>query len=216
MSNTAATLDYARLTAMLKCAATQIRNNHETLSKLDSCGGDGDHGTTMVRAMNNMEGAIAKAKPPDMKALLQAIGWAIMGTDGGATGPLFGTFFSAMSPVAGTNALDAAGVAKLFEAGLAGLQKTSKAKVGDKTMMDALVPAVGALRKAADGGATVVAALEAAAGAAEQGAQETAKLQARFGRAKNIGEKSIGTPDPGATSAALMFRGFLEGVKTNA
>jgi dihydroxyacetone kinase-like protein len=151
-----------------------------------------------------------------MKDLFQKVGWAIMGTDGGAIGPLLGTFFMSMAPAAGNGSLDAAGVAKLFEAGLAGLQKTSKAKVGDKTMMDALVPAVGALRKAADGGATVVAALEAAAVAAEQGAQETAKLQARFGRAKNIGEKSIGTPDPGATSTALMFRGFVEGVKSNA
>jgi len=131
--------------------------------------------------------------------------------DGGATGPLLGMLFLGMSEaVEGKDALDAASTAAMFEAGLASLQKHTRAQPGDKTMIDALVPATAALRQAADEGADAAAALAAAAEAAHQGAQATADMQARFGRARSIGEASKGHPDPGATSMALIFRGFAE------
>jgi len=209
-----ATIGYDEIVRMLRGAAEQVQKNKDTLSKLDSVGGDGDHGTTMARAMGNLEKAIAAAKKRDLKTLLYDIGWAIMGVDGGATGPLFGTLFIGMSDsVPGKGALDAAALAAMFEAGLTALQKQSKAKVGDKTMMDALIPAVAALRTAAASGKDVPASLRAAATAAQQGAETTKNFAAKFGRAKNLGDRTIGHPDPGATSTAFLFRGFAEAVR---
>jgi len=209
-----ATIGYDEIVRMLRGAAEQVQKNKDTLSKLDSVGGDGDHGTTMARAMGNLEKAIAAAKKRDLKTLLYDIGWAIMGVDGGATGPLFGTLFIGMSDsLPGKGALDTAALAAMFEAGLAALQKQSKAKVGDKTMMDALIPAVAALRTAAASGKDVPASLRAAATAAQQGAETTKNFAAKFGRAKNLGDRTIGHPDPGATSTAFLFRGFAEAVR---
>jgi dihydroxyacetone kinase-like protein len=206
MSNT---IGFTELAAMLRAAAEQVKANQAVLSQLDSVGGDGDHGTTMARAMGLVEKAIAECKKKDLKTLLNDVGWAVMGVDGGATGPLLGTFFLGMSgAVAGKKPVDARGLAALFGAGLAALQTQSKAQVGDKTMMDALIPAIAALRSAADAGQDVPAALAAAASAAEQGALSTRNFPARFGRAKNLGDRTIGHQDPGATSVWLILRAF--------
>ena len=202
------------LMGMLRGAATEVKANHEELSRLDSFGGDGDHGTTMVRAMGCMEKAIDAASTHDVKTLLNDVGWAIMGVDGGATGPLLGMFFMGMSEGASGDVVDAETLAVMFESGLVKVQKQTKAQVGDKTMIDALVPAVHAMKSASD--KEMVSALKCASDAAEQGAVSTKELQARFGRAKNIKEKSIGTQDPGATSVAYMFRGFWKGAQANA
>ena len=212
-----ATIGYDDFIRMLRGAAARVEENREVLSRLDSHGGDGDHGSTMRRAMGRIEEAIQKTgESPDLKTLLHNVGWAIMGVDGGATGPLFGMFFMGMSaPAAGKASLDAAELAAVFEAGLASVRKNTKARVGDKTMIDALVPAVEALRREAEAGADPARALEAAAKAAEEGAAATEKMQARFGRAKNVGEKSIGNQDAGATSVSLIFKGFAEGAQSN-
>lgn len=204
------------MAAMLRAAAAQIRANQELLSKLDSHGGDGDHGTTMARAMTCIEKAVEENPNASLKAVLQAVGWAVMGVDGGATGPLFGTFFMSMAETAdGKEVLDAQDLAAAFAAGLEGVQKRTRAQVGDKTMLDALAPAVEAAQHAAGGG-SVEDVVRTAFEAACTGADSTASLQARFGRAKNIGEKSIGQPDAGATSVSLIFKGFLEGVTSHA
>lgn len=201
---------------MLRGASAEIRANHELLGRLDSVGGDGDHGTTMVRAMARLEQA-ADAAGGGLKALLNDVGWGILGVDGGATGPLLGMLFMSMAEAAGdAEGLDTPALAGLFEAGLAGVRAQTKAQPGDKTMLDALIPAVGALRAAADGGAEVAEALHLAAEAARAGAEATAALQARFGRARNIKEQSIGTQDPGATSVSLIFKGFSKGVEEHA
>jgi len=208
------TIGYEELTRMLRCAVGQIRDNQEMLSKLDSCGGDGDHGTTMARGMGIVAKTIDESKTTDIKTLLSDIGWAVMGVDGGATGPLFGSFFNGMSePAEGRDAVDVATLAAMFEAGLASVKTLTRAKPGDKTMLDALVPAVEAVRAAADEGAGLTEALDRAARAAGEGAEATKNMQATFGRAKNIGEKSVGTADPGATSVSLIFKGFIEGVR---
>jgi len=207
-------IGYEELTRMLRCAVGQIRDNQEMLSKLDSCGGDGDHGTTMARGMGIVAKTIDESKTTDIKTLLSDIGWAVMGVDGGATGPLFGSFFNGMSePAEGRDAVDVATLAAMFEAGLASVKTLTRAKPGDKTMLDALVPAVEAVRAAADEGAGLTEALDRAARAAGEGAEATKNMQAIFGRAKNIGEKSVGTADPGATSVSLIFKGFIEGVR---
>lgn len=209
-------IGYAQFVSMLRSAAAEIRANHHMLSRLDSFGGDGDHGTTMLRAMSCTEKAIDACSQKTIQSLLHNVGWAVMGVDGGATGPLLGTFFMSMAESAGgKDALDSVSFVRVFEAGLVGVQKHTKAKIGDKTMMDALVPAVAALRKAADAGADVTIALNEAAAAAEAGAASTKNVQARFGRAKNLGPRSIGNPDAGATSMALIFKGFCQGLDSH-
>lgn len=187
------------------------------LSELDSHGGDGDHGTTMARAMAQLEKGIDDAPEHELKALFHSVAWAIMGADGGATGPLFGALFMGMADAAENNeTLDPEDLANAFESGLDSVRKYSKAKVGDKTMIDALEPAVDAARVAADSGADIGDTLRRAADSAKRGAESTIELQARFGRAKNIGERSIGVQDAGATSMWLLFRGFSEGADLHA
>lgn len=209
-------LDYTGLTRMLLGAVAQIRENPKWLSELDSYGGDGDHGTTMLRAMENLKKALEASKSDRMDALLGEVAWAVMGTDGGATGPLFGSFFMGMAEGAvGKESLDAATLAGVFEAGLASLGRQTRAQVGDKTVVDALVPAVRAAREAADKGLGLVAVLEAAAKAAAMGASGTRDLQPRLGRAKNARQQSVGHEDPGAVSVSLIFKGFVEGVQSD-
>ena len=203
------TLDRDDIARMLRGAIEKIRAGHETLSRLDSVIGDGDHGTTMVRAMGLIEKTLAECASPDLKGMLNDVGWAVMGVDGGAAGPLIGSLLIGMSEAAGDGPqLDAAGVAAMFEGGLAKVRTYSQAKVGDKTMLDALVPAIEALRAAVTLGDGVAVAMGKAAEAAEKGAASTKDMVARFGRARNLGERSRGFADPGATSISLIFRGF--------
>ncbi|MBN1442231.1 MAG: dihydroxyacetone kinase subunit L [Planctomycetes bacterium] len=205
---------YDDLVSMLRGAAERIRKEHATLSRLDSHGGDGDHGTTMLRAVNTLETTVETSRRQSIADLLEEVGWAILGVDGGATGPLLGMFFTGMAEAArGHDSLDAAALSAVFESGLASVERQTEARVGDKTMMDALVPAVRVLRSASDAGSDVVTALRRAAAAAVAGAESTRDLEARFGRAKQVGARSVGHPDPGATSMGLMFQGFLQGVE---
>lgn len=198
---------------MIRSAADKIRANRDELSKLDSAIGDGDHGTTIARAMGIAEKVIEESEKKEPKGLLKDVGWGVMGVDGGATGPLLGSFLMGLSDGVGEqDVIDCPTLAAMFEAGLAGVRRQSKAQIGDKTMMDALLPAVDALRQAADEGKSIKKALHKAAEAAENGAVSTKEFRARFGRAKNLGERTIGCQDPGATSIALIFQGFLEGL----
>jgi dihydroxyacetone kinase-like protein len=198
---------------MIRSAADKIRANRDELSKLDSAIGDGDHGTTIARAMGIAEKVIEESEKKELKGLLKDVGWGVMGVDGGATGPLLGSFLMGLNNGVGEkDVIDCSTLAVMFEAGLAGVRRQSKAQIGDKTMMDALLPAVDAIRQAADGGKSIKEALQNAAEAADNGAISTKDFQARFGRAKNLGERTIGCQDPGATSMALIFQGFLEGL----
>lgn len=203
------TIGRDELVTMIHAAVETIHANHKLLSKLDSAIGDGDHGTAMTKAMDAAEKALLDAPAKDIKTLLHDVAWGVMCIDGGSTGPLFGSFFMGMSDAAGDAArLDCGQLAAMFEAGLAGVRKQTKAEVGDKTMIDALAPAVDALRAAADASADTAGALKQAAEAAATGAQATANMQARFGRARNLGERTIGHVDPGATSIRLIFEAF--------
>lgn len=169
-------------------------------------------GTTMLRAVTVLEKVLDTSTTTDIQSLLSEVGWAILGIDGGAAGPLLGTFFLSMAEAAaGREALDAPNLANLFEAGLAGVQKQTQARVGDKTMLDALLPAVEAARRAVEAGEDIPGLLRQSAEAARRGAEATQSLQAKFGKARNAGVKSIGAQDPGATSISLLFRGFYEG-----
>jgi phosphoenolpyruvate---glycerone phosphotransferase subunit DhaL len=215
-------IDCRTLIHMLKKAAGRVRDNQTVLSRLDSFGGDGDHGTTMARAVGQIEKVILAAEEGTesvtTSAFLRDVGWAVMGIDGGATGPLFGSFFTAMGDyLDGTEqeTLDVEQLAATFRAGLEGVQKYTKARVGDKTMIDALDPAVRAIAFTAEAGGDARDAILIAADAAERGAVSTKDMQARFGRARNMGPKSVGNEDPGAASVALFFRGFADGVKND-
>ena len=208
------TINYQQLEKMLLGAVAQIKSNVELLSKLDSFGGDGDHGPTMARAMECLAKAVEDSSTGVIKDMLNNVGWAIMGVDGGATGPLFGSFFMGMAKACdNSDTLDVSALAALFESGLASVRTVSKAQPGDTTMIDAIVPAVEQMRTAADSGADIMESLKQACEAAAEGAKATTDMQAKFGRAKNIGEKSKGQPDAGATSVSLVFKGFVEGVQ---
>jgi dihydroxyacetone kinase-like protein len=205
------TLGYPQISGMLNAAVAQIRANHERLSQLDSAVGDGDHGTTILRAMEAVSRAIPPQPASDLKGLFSAIGWAVMGCDGGSTGPLLGSFFLGMGEAgAGRTELDHDALVKAFEAGVAKLQKQSRAQIGDKTMMDAFLPALAAL-KAAPPAEGIRAALQSAAQAAAEGAEATKTMRARFGRARNLGDRVLGHMDPGAVSISLILKGFSEG-----
>ena len=205
------TISVDNVTMMLQTAVALIRDNEPLLSKLDSATGDGDHGSAMVQAVAAAEKAVADWDKVSLKSLLHGVGWGMMCIDGGSTGPLWGSLCMGMSEGAGeAESLDCAAMAEMFEAGLAKVRKQSKAQVGDKTMMDALIPAVGAIRTAADASANISAVMSQAARAAAAGAAATAGMQAKFGRARNLGERAIGHVDPGATSMSLLFSAFSE------
>ncbi len=208
-------VDFNGICKMFLAAVAMIDANHKELSKLDSAIGDGDHGTTMLRSMESVDDTIANAKSGDIQGLLYDIGWNIMCCDGGSTGPLLGSLFMGMSDgVEDKTSLDGAAVAAMFRAGLEGISVQSKAKVGDKTMMDSLIPAVEALESASSEGKSIEEMFKAAAAAAKQGAESTKDMQAAFGRAKNLGERTIGFLDPGATSISYIFAGFADAAKS--
>ena len=149
---------------MIRSAADKIRANRDELSKLDSAIGDGDHGMTITRAMGIAEKVIEESEKKELKGLLKDVGWGVMGVDGGATGPLLGSFLMGLSNGVGEQDLaDCPTLAAMFEAGLAGVRRQSKALIGDKTMMDALLPAVDAIRQAADAGKSIKETLHKAA-----------------------------------------------------
>jgi len=199
---------------MLCGAIAEVRAAHALLSELDSTCGDGDHGTTMLRAANLVARCVERSSGKSLEGFLGDVAWTLMGLDGGATGPLLGSFFLGVSESIGSgNELDARSLAEAFEAGVAALTQQSRAHVGDKTMLDSLVPAVEAVRQTAEAGQSIEDALRAAAVAAEKGAESTKKLVAKVGRAKYLGEKTLGAQDPGATTVSLLFKGFHEGLE---
>ena len=190
-------------------ATKLIRERSEVLSQLDSQCGDGDHGTTMVRAMEILEGFTGRsAKELSPSETLRQAGWQVMGVDGGASSALLGSFIAGMGDAELGDEMDCASMLGCLMAGLNAVEKRTKARSGDKTMMDALAPAVEAFGGAAADGKSVSEAMKDAAAAAEAGAESTKKMVARYGRARYLGEKTLGCPDAGATSIALLFRGF--------
>ncbi len=206
-------LTCADLVRLLAGGAHRVQEDQDLLSRLDSATGDGDHGLTMRRTADAMLESLGN---PGVKAagpLLESLAWSVMSVDGGSVSPLLGSFFLGMAEAADAREKwDAAGLSVLLAAGLDKLRGQTAAQVGDKTMLDALVPAVEAFHQAAQGGSSPREAFAAAAESAAQGAQSTRTLQARFGRARNLGPRTIGHVDPGATSISLLFAGFRDGL----
>jgi dihydroxyacetone kinase-like protein len=198
-------LDVSVFTAWVRGFADSVATQREALTALDSAIGDADHGSNMDRGMQAAVAAIAEAEPATPGALLSKVGMTLVSTVGGASGPLYGTLFLRMGSSLGTSeSVSSDELAVALRAGLDGVVARGKAEVGDKTMLDALVPAVEALDKALADGRPLAGALTEASAAAQAGRDATTPLQARKGRASYLGERSIGHQDPGATSTALL------------
>jgi phosphoenolpyruvate---glycerone phosphotransferase subunit DhaL len=202
---------------MFTQAAACIRSEHQRLTELDSIGGDGDHGTTMLRAAEQMEDWPDASSTQSLADLLKAAGWRVLGVDGGASSGLLGTFFAGMGDIelgqdTSHDTMNCNQLAESLQAGLRAISRQTKARPGDKTMMDALTPAVDAVSAAAGAGKTIPEALDDAALAAKLGAESTRNLVARYGRARSLGERTRGHQDAGATTIALIFKGFSEGL----
>lgn len=211
MTERITTTDFSRMVAG---AAVLIRAEHTRLSELDSHCGDGDHGTAMLRTVERLEKVFAGNFPAEFKTCLERAGWNVMAADGGASTALLGSFFLGMAEPLGaeTQSLDCRELAAALEAGLQAVRQQTKAKAGDKTMMDALVPAIEAYAREAQAGKEVAEALSEAAAAAKIGAETTREMTATFGRARFLREKTRGYQDPGATSVAMIFDGFHWGL----
>jgi dihydroxyacetone kinase-like protein len=205
MADEFATIDTAALGRWIRAFAATVAENEEMLTQLDSAIGDADHGINMNRGMKAVVAKLDDAGPATPSALLRQVGMTLVSTVGGASGPLYGTFFLRMGMAAGdAETLDQAGFAAALRAGVDGVVARGKAEAGDKTMYDALAPAVDAL-DAALGGEDPAGALRAAADAAAVGRDATTPMLARKGRASYLGERSVGHQDPGATSSALLI-----------
>ena len=190
---------------MLTAALAAVESNKEALSKLDSATGDGDHGIAICEALKAATGSIKVEA--DFKAMLNDMGFGVMMATGGSMSTLLGALFLGMSDGVDADALSAAQVARMFSSGLDNIRLQTKAGIGDKTMMDALIPAVEAMQGCSGDLRTLFS--EAAAGA-EAGRQATVNMVAKFGRARNLGDRVIGHADAGATSISLIFKAFSD------
>jgi dihydroxyacetone kinase-like protein len=198
-------VDVAALERWIHRFAAEVGEQRDYLTQLDSPIGDADHGANLDRGMTVVLAALAGPACPTAAALLKRVGMTLVSNVGGASGPLYGTLFLRMATAAGdVESLDGGALAKVWRAGLDGVVARGKAEPGDKTMVDALSPAVEALDLALAEQQPLGAALSAAATAAETGAAATTPMLARKGRASYLGERSVGHQDPGATSMALL------------
>jgi dihydroxyacetone kinase-like protein len=198
-------MDVDALQRWIRLFAQSVKQHRDQLTQLDSAIGDADHGTNMDRGMTAAVVALDGTEPATAAALFKQVGMTLVSTVGGASGPLYGTLFLRMASAAGdAEALDPGEFAKVLRAGLDGVVARGKAEAGDKTMYDALSPAVDALDAEVAKGSALSAALSVASAAADAGRDATTPMLARKGRASYLGERSVGHQDPGATSVALF------------
>jgi dihydroxyacetone kinase-like protein len=196
----------AALEQWVRMFAHLVAENRDHLTQLDAAIGDADHGSNMDRGLKAAVEALDVVPPPTAGAMFSQVGSTLISTVGGASGPLFGTLFLRMGGSFGAGeALTADDVAAALKAGLGGVIDRGKAGPGDKTMYDALAPAVDALETALAAHATLAIGLKTARDAAAAGRDATIPMLARKGRASYLGERSVGHQDPGATTVALLL-----------
>jgi dihydroxyacetone kinase phosphoprotein-dependent L subunit len=192
--------------AWITAAAAVIEEQRDHLTQLDAAIGDADHGINLSRGFTAVLSAMESAAPATPGAVLTLTGSTLISKVGGASGPLYGTAFRGAGKALGDTAdVGLPGLAAALEAALAGVQRLGAAREGDKTMVDALVPATGAFSKAVAEGASDAEALTALVDAARAGAMATIPMQALKGRASYLGPRSVGHEDPGAASTALIL-----------
>jgi len=200
------TVQIDQLVDWLRRFRALVVQNQALLTELDSAIGDADHGSNMARGMNAVVEKLHGESSETVDALFKGVGMTLVSSVGGASGPLYGTFFLRFGTSTGAvTALDAGGLSAALRAGLGGVVTRGKAEAGDKTMLDAMIPAVDALDSALAAGRDLAAASAEAAAAAAAGRDATEPLVARKGRASYLGDRSAGHVDPGATSTALLF-----------
>jgi dihydroxyacetone kinase-like protein len=189
----------------LRDLATTLHDNAAYLTELDSAIGDADHGSNMDRGFQAVVAVLDETTFASVDELLKKAGMTLVSKVGGASGPLYGTFFLRFGTALAGVEVSAETVGEALKAGVGGILARGKAEVGDKTMYDAWAPALTAYDEAVAGGSDLRGALVAAAEAAAKGRDETVPLVARKGRASYLGERSAGHQDPGATSTTLLL-----------
>lgn len=197
--------------AALKAAADTVVAHRDELVELDRAIGDGDHGENLQRGFQTFVVALTRSTPDKPGAVVKLLATTLISTVGGAAGPLYGTAcLRAATTLGDTDELTPETTVAALRAALGGVVARGKAEIGDKTMVDALTPAVDAAAEALDSGADIAGVLAAAADAAEKGAESTVPLVARKGRASYLGERSANHLDPGARSTSLLLRAFAD------
>lgn len=201
-------LTYAQILSFISNFSEHIIQTKDQLNLMDANCGDGDFGTSMYVAFDNVRKAMEKQqKQSDVGILLSSAGYSILSSTGGASGALFGTFFIEAGKYAkGKTELNLFDLSTMFDLSLKKIQTRGGAKVGDKTLVDSLEPGVKALQEAAATGSAFEIALERSAAAAEMGAQSTKSMVANQGKSRYLGEQTLGYVDPGAFVMALVFR----------
>lgn len=202
------TLSMETLSDWLRRFSDAVIISEAHLNELDSATGDGEHGSNLVQGARAVAKLLGREQPfLDVREQLDAVGMAVVNSVGGASGALYGTFFLRLSDVgAGTTELDLAQLTAGLTSALSGMRELGGASPGDKTLVDALHPAILALQDHSHDGAHVLEALARAAAAAERGRDATSGMAARMGRGSYLGERSLGHIDAGATSMALLLR----------
>jgi phosphoenolpyruvate---glycerone phosphotransferase subunit DhaL len=198
---------------IIDATSAVIAENAELLTRLDSAIGDGDHGHNMRRGFKEITAQREQLAQLPLGQALQKAGMALVMKVGGASGPLYGSLLMAMGKAAGEVPADASGVAAIWAEGIEAVKRRGKSDVGEKTMLDVLVPALEALRGAAADRLPTAQVLDRVRNAAKDGLAATAPMRATKGRASYLGERSIGHQDPGATSAALIIAALHRAVQ---
>lgn len=210
-------IDKLKLSQMLKQSAALWLQNYDELSAIDSKYGDGDHGITIKKIASLLDESLPLLNEMDMYEYFEELGSRIMGVNGGSAGPLYGTMIGGLGiPLKGRTTIDAAVFREMLQSSLQEMQDITTAKVGDKTMMDSLIPAVQAVA-ATEGEFSphLSELLRIMSEAAMNGAEKSKDFASKFGRAKSYKEATIGTPDAGAVSTSLFLQGLYEGyIKT--
>lgn len=205
------TVTREQIVEWLKKSADVIRKNKEYLTRLDAEIGDADHGVNMVRGFNKVEEKLPLIADKDIGNILKTTGMTLISSVGGASGPLYGTFFMRAATAGdGKNTLNAVDLCAMFKGGVDGIVHRGRPNLRDKTMFDAWAPALDAMQATLSKESDTLTIVKAGAVAIEQGMKDTIPLQARKGRASYLGERSIGHQDPGATSSCLIFKTLLD------
>ncbi|PDT46616.1 dihydroxyacetone kinase subunit L [Sinorhizobium fredii] len=207
------TLSNASAGGIVLSMADRIIESRAYLSEIDGKIGDGDHGVNMAKGFG-MAAERLKGKDLPLSASLETLGTILMTEIGGSMGPLYGVMFTEFAEIIeDVEAIDSAAYSRMLHAGLEGIRSIGSAKVGDKTLLDTLVPAVEAFDKATSEGKSFEEALDALVKAAEDGRDSTINLVAKIGRASRLGERSLGVLDAGATSCAIILKELSTGAR---
>jgi dihydroxyacetone kinase-like protein len=207
------TLDHRQLLRWLTTTAELIAAHEAELTSLDAAIGDADHGANLQRGFRKVMSLMPTLENQDLAGIMKSVGMALIASVGGASGPLYGTWFlRASACIAGRAELTATELGQALQAGVVGVMERGRASPGDKTMVDALLPAAQICLADAAEGVPLGRALDHAAAAAHAGMLSTTGMIARRGRASYLGERSVGHQDPGATSAQLLIRALADAV----